>query len=141
MGEYKTKVSLQIPYELKGVVAFFVFSAILGLIIQFIFTQGVFVWSNFFTKNYVDWVRSISEIFSLVGFEEKKVVILAFLSQWYYIIYTISLLAIVWSVISLLFNFKLDFLKNMRVKEVPNLEEIIKNTTGEKDETKTEKVS
>lgn len=142
MGDYKIKFSLQMPYELKGVISFFIFTVILGLAVQFIFTQGTFIWTDFFTNNYTSWMRDIQEIFSLVGFEEKKTVILGFLGQWYYILYTISLLAVVWSVISLIFNFRLDFIKNIRLREIPDLNEIIKkNTTGEKNAVKTEEAS
>lgn len=142
MGDYKIKFSLQIPYELKGVVAFFIFTVIIGLAVQFIFAQGTFIWTDFFTKNYTGWMRDIQEIFSLVSFEDKQTVILSFLSQWYYIIYTVSLLAVVWSVISLIFNFRLDFLKNIRLREIPNLNELIKNNTAEENnENKAKEVS
>ena len=127
MGDYKIKFSAHISEGFRAVIAFFLFSALLGMGIQFLFSNGTFIWQDFFVKNYAVWFGDLGVIFSLVSFEEKTVTILHFLSGWYYMLYSISIIALLWNVISWVTTFRLDILKKFKIKEIPDINEMIKD--------------
>ena len=99
----KKPIILRIPIRLRFALAWTIFFAILGIIIQSI-QAGRFVFVDFFIGNYASWFRLFAGLIGQLEQEAATNLILSILNKWYYFFYTGGLISLIWNIIFFLIN-------------------------------------
>lgn len=104
----KTAFKLEIPFKLRAALAWTIFFAIIGIVIQSI-QAGSFIFKDFFISNYAQWFRSFGTFTSITQYSSPADLVYSIMSGWYYFLYTGGLISLIWELVSSIINSEIHF--------------------------------
>ena len=97
------KKRFSIPKQLRFPLIWTIFFAILGIIIQSL-EANTFVFSAFFSDNYIIWLKSFGDFINPTIYSNFQAVLFSILKTWYYFFFTGGLISIIWGLIAWFVN-------------------------------------
>ena len=104
----KRSIKFYIPAKLRVALAWVIFFAIIGIIIQSI-QQGRFVFFKFFGSNYVAWFKSFGSFVNSTNYTSVRQLFSAIFREWYYFFYTGGLISLLWGIVTSVVNSEFNF--------------------------------
>lgn len=106
----KEGFKFSIPRELRFGIIWTLFFTIVGIAIQS-FQANILILADFFSKNYIDWIKIFTNSAELSQqlFWQDQTLLQVLLERWYYLFYTGGLLALIWGILHWLINLEISF--------------------------------
>src|SRR3989338_5696043 len=107
----KNKFSFSFPYRLRFPIAWTLFFAVVGIVIQSL-VEKRFVFIEFFSSNYLAWFHSFGDFSSTYKASGIEELIIMILKQPYFFFFNGGLLSIIWEIIYILTHVELKVKRN-----------------------------